>query len=195
MIRVVAWLLGVVAAFAVAGYGWVYFKSEQYLSATRPFVPVKISVPGDAASIREGQRLASVRGCNGCHGRQLQGEVLFNDPKIARIVAPNLTAAARKYDDAQLAGIIKGGVRPDGRSMIVMPSQVYMHMSDDDLGRVIAYVKSVPAVQGPEPSVTVGPLGRVGLAMGKFKVVSEEISQGTAPPTVPDGSPAARGPA
>jgi hypothetical protein len=45
---------------------------------------------------------------------------------IARVVAPNLTAAVHQYSDAEFAVIIRNGVRPGGRSMVVMPSEVFV---------------------------------------------------------------------
>ena len=63
---------------------------------------------------RKRQRLAiDYRGCfGGCHGKQAEGMVMFNEPMIGRVIAPNLTAADRKYSDAELAVMIRNGVRP-----------------------------------------------------------------------------------
>jgi hypothetical protein len=74
---------------------------------------VSISLPTDLASIDEGRRLAVIRGCfGGCHGKQAEGMVMFDDPVIGRVVAPNLTAAVRQYSDTELATIIRTGLRP-----------------------------------------------------------------------------------
>ena len=108
--------------------------------------------------------------------------MLFEDPMIARIVAPNLTAAVKKFSDTELAVIIKNGVRPDGRSMLVMPSEVFVALTDEDLARVIAFLKSLPEVEGPGPSISTGPIGRVGLVVGKFKMVAQLIAETVSPP-------------
>ena len=193
IIRFMGWLLGLVLVVIVAGAIWAYLVSGQKLATTYPFTPVKVALPTDAAAIEEGRRLATFRGCNGCHGKRGEGTVLFDDPKIARIVAPNLTAAAKKYDDAQLAGIVRSGVRPDGRSMVVMPSQEYLHLTDEDLGRILAWMRSLPPTDGLSPAFEVGPLGRVGIATGKLKVVAEEIKQGREPAAAKPGSIEERG--
>ena len=91
-------------------------------------------------------------------------------------------AAVRKYSDAELAAIIRNGVRPGGRSMMVMPAEAYMLLTDDDLGRIIAFLRSLPAVDGPGPSVSVGPLGRIGLVLGHFKPVAALIAETVPPP-------------
>ena len=45
--------------------------------------------------------------------------MLFDQPIIGRIVAPDLTAAVRRYSDSELAVIVRHGLRPDGRSVMV----------------------------------------------------------------------------
>jgi mono/diheme cytochrome c family protein len=107
---------------------------------------------------------------------------MFDQPMIGRVVAPNLTAAVRKYSDAELVGIIRNGVRPGGRSMMVMPAEEFVLLTDQDLGRIIAFLKSLPEVEGPAPSVTVGPLGRIGVVAGQFKPVAELIAETVPPP-------------
>ena len=107
---------------------------------------------------------------------------MFDQPMIARIVAPNLTSAVRQYTDVQLATIIRQGVRPGGRSVLVMPSEAFVTLTDADLGRILAFMKSLPAVEGPGPSVSPGPVGRIGLAIGKFKTATQLIAEAVPPP-------------
>ncbi len=106
---------------------------------------------------------------------------MFDEPMIARFVAPNLTAAVRKYSDANLAIIIRNGVLP-GRSTMVMPSEAFVGLTDADLVRIIAFLKSLPAVDGPDANVSIGPLGRIGVAAGKFKTTAQLIAETVPPP-------------
>ena len=185
MMRLLRWVsitIGSAIALAAVAYALVYGLSERILRRTYEVRAVTLTIPTDSESIREGRRLATIRGCNDCHGKELQGALLFDDPKIARIVAPNLTAAVRRYSDAQLAVIIRNGIRPDGRSVVVMPSEAFNAMTDADLGRTIAFLKSVPPVPGPGPNVSLGPLGRVGLVTGKLKTVAQLIADAAPPP-------------
>jgi hypothetical protein len=120
MKRLLRWFgiaLGSLAAFGIIVYAVVYVLSERVLRHTYQVPAVAISIPTDPASITEGRRLATIRGCfGGCHGKQAEGVVMFDEPMIGRVVAPNLTAAARKYSDAELVGVIRNGVQPGGRS-------------------------------------------------------------------------------
>ena len=196
MKRVLRWIgiaLASVAGLAVIAYAVLYVLSEQALNRIYPVPAVTLSIPTDAESIQEGRRLATVRGClPGCHGKAGEGAVMFDEPVVARIVAPNLTAAAKKYSAEQLAGIIRNGVRPDGRSMLVMPSQAYATLTDQDLGRIIAFLKTMPEVPGPRASISPGPIGRLGLSIGKFKVAARHIAEDVAPAPAA-GEPAKQG--
>ena len=135
---------------AIVAYVVAYVLSERVLRHTYRFPAVAISIPTDPASISEGRRLATIRGCvGGCHGKQAEGVVMFDEPMIGRIVAPNLTAAVRKYSDAELAVIIRNGVRPTGRSMMVMPAEAFVLLTDEDLGRIIAFLNHCQRSRGP----------------------------------------------
>jgi cytochrome c553 len=172
---------------AVLGYAVIYAMSEYTLRRTYPVPRVTLSVPTDADSIREGERLATLRGCmNGCHGKRGEGAVMFDMPMIARIVAPNLTAAVRRLSDEQLVGVIRYGIKPDGRSAIVMPAQAFGLMNDADLGRTIAFLKTLPPADGPAGQVTLGPLGRIGIALGELHDVRQEIEAALPPPAGAD---------
>jgi cytochrome c553 len=184
MKRLLRWIgiaLGSLAALGIAAYAVAYVLSERVLRRTYDRPAVTFSVPTDPASIAEGRRLAIVRGCfGGCHGKQAEGIVMFDEPLIGRVVAPNLTATVHKFSDAELAVAIRNGVRPDGHSMVVMPSEAFVALTDEDLGRTIAFLRSLPPLPGPGQSVSLGPVGRIGLAVGKFRMVAQVIAE-TAP--------------
>ena len=183
LLRWVGIAVGCVVGLGILGYAVVYGLSERVLRRTYEVPAVALTIPTDPISIQEGRRLATVRGCfHDCHGKEAEGQVLFDDPMIARIVAPNLTAAVRQYSDAQIAVIVRNGVRPDGRSLMVMPAEAFTGMTDTDLGRIIAFLRSLPLVPGPGPSISVGPLGRLGLVTGKFSTVAQLIVDAVPPP-------------
>ena len=193
VLRWIGLAIGGLVGLGIVAYVLVYGLSERVLRRTYEVPVIALTIPTDPESIREGRRLATVHGCFlDCHGKEAEGRVMFNDPKIARIVAPNLTAAVRHYTDAQLAVIIRNGVRPDGRSLIVMPSEAFIGMTDSDVGRIIAFLKSLPPVPGPGPDIAVGPLGRVGIVAGKLKTAVQLIAI-TAPPPAATNQEAERG--
>jgi mono/diheme cytochrome c family protein len=64
----------------------------------------------------------------------------------------------------------------------VMPSQMFVGLTDRDLGRIIAFLKSLPAVAGPGPSLSLAPLGRVAIVTGKVKPATQLITETVPPP-------------
>ncbi len=191
LLRLIGIALGAVGVLAVLALGALYALSERILDRTYPVPTATVAIPTGPEAIHEGRRLAIVHGClNDCHGKEGEGLLIFDQPILVRIVAPNLTAATRRYTDAQLAGIIRQGVRPDGRSVLVMPSEIFAPLSDADVGRIIAFLRSVPPVAGPGPSISVGPLGRLYLLDGRVETAVARIAESVPPPpaTSPEGA-------
>ena len=181
MKRILRWLriglLSIVLASVLVG-AIVYLLSERLLRRTYTEPAVNIAVPSDSASVQEGYRLAMVRGCSGgCHGMGIAGGVFIDEPLLARLVAPTLTAAVRRYSNADLVRIIRRGVRPDGSSVIGMPSEMFSMLTDEDLGRILAYLRSVPPVGGSPPERCLGPVARVAFVAGKFRPAAELVRQ------------------
>ena len=55
---------------------------------------------------------------------------------------------------------------------IVIAAEAFNGLTDADLGRIIAFLKSFPLASGFGPTISVGPLGRLGIATGKFRPVA-----------------------
>jgi mono/diheme cytochrome c family protein len=66
------------------------------------------------------------------------------------------------------ARAIRHGVSHDGRGLALMPSGIFYYLSDEDLGALIAYLKSLPPMDNELPKSELGPLGRVMLALGQL---------------------------
>jgi mono/diheme cytochrome c family protein len=98
-------------------------------------------------------------GCGNCHtpmgpegfvaDQELAGRVVEDsEPFLA--IAPNLTPAGAiaGWSDTELARAIREWIRPDG-SLIgpPMPFSMYRGLSDDDLGAIVAFLRTLPAVE------------------------------------------------
>lgn len=69
-------------------------------------------------------------------------------------VAPNLTSdpedGIANFTDAELATMIRTGVRPDGSHMLPpMPYGYFARMTDDDLAAIIMYLRTLPPLADP----------------------------------------------
>lgn len=153
---------GVAALVAVLllAVGVLAFTGGQRLGRVYDAPAHAVPVATAPADIEEGGRLAAYWGCVGCHERDAGGQVLFQSPFGDRLVAPNLTALVRDYDVAELERAIRHGVRRNGASLVVMPSSMYANVSDEDLGKVIGYLRSLPAVPDTLPPTRLGLLAR-----------------------------------
>lgn len=95
----------------------------------------------------------------------MEGNIYLDDPSVGKVVASNLTAGkggvGGEYTDAGWVNAIRHGVRMDGTPLLFMPSTEFYFLSDDDLGAVIAYIKSAPPVENVLPPSSVSFSGRI----------------------------------
>jgi cytochrome c553 len=147
-----------------------------------------IKIPTDDASLARGRHL--VKGpalCAECHGQDLSGELLFDEPGIVKVHGTNITGLGETHSDGDLIRSIRHGVDTDGRQLVIMPADIYIHLSAGDMGAIIAYLKTLPRVGNdiPEPEVSV--MGRILLAAGMFGDVfpAEYIEHNRPFPTMP----------
>ncbi|HEY5723135.1 MAG TPA: c-type cytochrome [Allosphingosinicella sp.] len=130
--------------------------------------PAATTAPKQAA-LRHGERLASVLGCRGCHGKDLTGHVGEDDPKVALLWTSNLTRVLPAYDDAQLERALRAGVRNDGSPLWGMPSELFSHLSGPDMAALIAWLRTVQPKGEEHPRIRIGPEGRKMIEKGEIK--------------------------
>jgi len=200
MHRALRWFrnaLAVLVVVLLVAAATVYILSERIIRRTYDEPLVAIPIPRDSASIAEGGRLALIHGCRGCHTKDLSGEWFEDEFLVARLAAPSLTLAAQDYTDEELVRIIRRGVRPDGRSVWAMSSEMFAPLTDADLGMIIAYIRSQSPPDGLPRTFTPGPLGRFAIATAEYipaAVLVRETDSITASGYFPSGDePNARG--
>ncbi|MEP6731342.1 MAG: c-type cytochrome [bacterium] len=178
------YVLGGIVALVVLTAAGVYGVSEARYRKQYAIAPQPLTIRSDSASVARGAHLVtSLGGCVDCHGENLAGKKMFDDPAIGRVYAMNLTRGkggiGATMSDVDFVRAIRHGVAPDGRALKIMPSSDYMNFSDEDLAAVIAYVKSVPAVDNEQPATSVGPVGRALFVTGKMPLLhAERIDHG-----------------
>ncbi|WP_146347991.1 c-type cytochrome [Phaeobacter marinintestinus] len=116
-----------------------------------------LGAPGQAQSLLEERGAYLVEGpaaCGNCHTSPAPGSLAYGGWDIVEpgfvAHAPNITPGGRIADwsDAELARAIREGIRPDG-SVIgpPMPMGLYRGLSDSDLDAIVAYIRTLPAVE------------------------------------------------
>ncbi len=165
---VIGSLLLVVVAVAASGY----VVSQRRIARTYDIAAESIPIPADSLSISRGRHLArAMAKCADCHGADLGGRIMGDDPAMGRWVSANLTSGkggiGPAMRDEDWVRAIRHGVGRHGRSLFVMPAIVYRNLSVGDIGQIVAYVKSVPPVDRELPPMTFGVVARGLMATNK----------------------------
>jgi len=160
----------------------LYLMGNARLNKTYDFPPSNIVVPTDAASIEYGKHRAETL-CEGCHGPNLDGiEKWFNAGPLGTVDSANLTSGdggiGREFKtDQDYVNAIRHGIDPEGLPLFMPAVASTSHLSDEDLGAIIAYVKSVPPVNHITNGHQFKPLAKILLAAGKLgKLPVEAVS-------------------
>ena len=171
-------VLGLMGLLAVL-LGVVFYKSGVMLRRQYDVTVAPPVLPTDPAAIARGQHLAATRGCLDCHGPDLGGAKVIDDPAMGRLYGPNLTLGpggrGPAFSDADFVRAIRHGLAPDGRGLFLMPSTDYSRFTESDMADLIAYVKSVPPVNRARVPLTVGPVARALMLAGKIRLAADEI--------------------
>ena len=170
--RIVLGLMGL-TMLAIAG---VWARSEWLLRRRHDVPkPVFAAVPPAGADTLEGRRVAILVGClEGCHGREGEGGTL-KSPPLLRVTAPPLASVVPSYDDAELARLVRFGVKRDGRSAVGMPSSTFYPIGDDDLRRIVGVLRQRPPVESVPRESDVMPVGRLALALGRYRLSADDV--------------------
>jgi mono/diheme cytochrome c family protein len=216
MKRVLKWVGLVLLAVVIFISGWTYFSSRARLNRVYQIPKETVAVPNDEESIARGRHIFQYRGCEACHSAKgylnlsltdeqfsahlnlpsqdvprMEGNVYMDDPAVGKVNATNLTSGkggvGSAYKDGDWVRSIRHGVRPDGTPLLFMPSTEFYFMSDEDLGDVIAYIKSAPPVDNELPKSSLSWTGRLLMTFvpGLTFIPAEVIPHDAARPVAP----------
>jgi len=153
-----------------------------------------LNIPTDADAIARGEHVSVIWACTKCHGEDLSGRLLTNDPidglipTFAAIPASNLTSGdggiGQSYTDTDWVRAIRHGIKPNNQAVIYMYVST---ISDQDLGDLIAYLKQIPPVDTDFPAISYGPFLPIAPALGIYTPVAELIDHNA--PRLTDPAP------
>jgi mono/diheme cytochrome c family protein len=185
-------VLGGIVAVILMILSTIFVFSTQTLNKRVEYSDASPPIPRDSAAVARGQHLSrAISKCVECHGDDFGGQVVFDALPMARVVAPNLTTGRggigdNRTDDDFLRAI-RHGIGFGGRALVLMPARNYWHMGDADVGSLIAYLRTVPAVDRELPPTKFGLVGRVLLLKGDLDEMFEakgmdHVARRPAPP-------------
>ncbi len=191
MKRILKWtaiVLGALVLLLILAGAALYPAGAQAFSRVYPGLPVEaLRIPSGADAIAHGRHVSIIWGCTKCHGQDLSGSLLANDPILGTIPASNLTSGkggiGASYGDVDWIHAIRHGVAPDGGVLALMLD--YSTMSDHDLGVLIAYLKQLPPVDSEYPEMQLGPVIPLAPALGLYTPPAEVMDHNAPRPAEP----------
>ncbi|MCR5863813.1 cytochrome c [Aquincola sp. J276] len=177
------------AAAATAGHVMAGQRMKRQVAVPPQPAPAWRS---DAAAVDRGRYLYASRGCVDCHGADGAGRTFLDEPGGLKVVGPNITpdagSAVAGYRPQDWARTLRHGVKPDGTPVLIMPSEDYNRLTDDDLSALVAYVRQLPARPGASAVVSLPLPVRVLYGFGAIPDAAAKIDHTLPPPMpVPEG--------
>lgn len=174
--RALRWTVAIALAALAIPVGAVYGLSEWKIRRPydAPLAPLQASAAGDPVA---GEHMSKLLGCwDGCHGKRGEGGTESIEG-IVRHTAPTLSQVLPPYGDAELARLIRYGVKRDGRSAVGMPTSTFWPLGDTDLANVIAHLRRQPEMPPVRRRLELTWRGRWALATGAWKVSAEQVDR------------------
>ncbi|MGV8805471.1 MAG: c-type cytochrome [Polaromonas sp.] len=206
MKRWIKWTVGamvalVVVAAAAAVVGTQLAERKRQRQVTIELAPERWAATlasADAATLARGKYLFNSRGCAECHGVTGAGREFINDGKGMRIkspsIAPGQGSVVAHYTPADWVRTVRHGVKPDGRPVFIMPSEDYNQLTQDDMGALVAYVRSLPPANGSAAQVELPLPVKLMYGYDAIKDAAQKIDHSLAPPQpIPENVSAAHG--
>ena len=113
-----------------------------------------VALRDDPTAVERGRYLYASRGCADCHGANGAGKVFVDDGKGLRVAGPNISpgsgSVTLRYTAPDWERSVRHGVSPAGRPLMIMPSEDYNRLTDDDLAALVAWLRHMPPATGGE---------------------------------------------
>ncbi|MGE0332075.1 MAG: c-type cytochrome [Ramlibacter sp.] len=196
-LKAAAWVLAAVVVLAAAAVLAGLQLARQKMQRTVDVKVQPVPMRTDAQALDRGKYLYASRGCVDCHGANGAGRTFVDDGSL-RIAGPNITTGAGSvvaaYQPLDWVRAIRHGVSPQGRALMVMPSEDYNRFTNEDLAALVAYVTTLPPVAGQGAVVDLPLPVRALYGFGLIKDAAAKIDHSLPPPQpVPEGVTLAHG--
>ncbi|MEO8006493.1 MAG: c-type cytochrome [Betaproteobacteria bacterium] len=182
IVIVVAAIVALAVALAIAGK----VLGERKANRTVTVTVLPVAMVNDAAAIARGKYLFESRACMECHAQDGHGGDVVKDDGGMYVHAPNLTSGkgsvTAQYTAEDWVRTIRHGVKPNGKPALIMPSEDYNRLTDEDLIALIAYLRSLPAVDGQGTEIRLPLPVKALYAFGVVKDSAERIDHALPPP-------------
>jgi mono/diheme cytochrome c family protein len=189
-LKILAGVTVVLVLIGVGAVAFAQFGSERKLHRIVSVNVAPIALPTDQAALDRGAYLYKSRGCAECHGADGAGKVVIDDGGFfvkAPHIAPGEGNVTANYKPEDWVRTIRHGVKPNGEPVFIMPSEDFNRLTDADVGAIVSFVRSLPAVAGTGMEFRVPLIVRFLYAAGMVKDAAEKIDHNL-PPAQPFAS-------
>jgi mono/diheme cytochrome c family protein len=178
LVGLIGLLILAIAVLSVIGY-------QKLTSSPQYKVTETFTASASPEAVARGDYLVnSTMGCLGCHGDGAKGQIFFDGLPFGTLAAPNLTSGkggiGAVMTDSDFNRSIRHGIGHDGRALVIMPSESFTHLSDADLGAIVAYVKSLPPADNVVPARNLAIPALVFVGSGMFSPAAQLIDHSAA---------------
>jgi mono/diheme cytochrome c family protein len=161
--KIVGGIVLLLVLIAACGYGYMMLAFPKV-----PPAPANVKFDASPERLARGEYLANhVSGCTTCHSQR--DYTKFSGPFIPEtlgaggqkfdlgpagvVYSKNITPSALgSWTDGELLRAVTQGVSKDGTPLFpVMPYPHFGRMSEDDVHAMLAYIRSLKAIESPEP--------------------------------------------
>lgn len=143
-----ATLVAVAGGAVIAGDELADMKMNRQVALTSP--PFALRRGADV--VDRGRYLYASRGCADCHGHDGAGRTFVDDGRGLKLAGPNISpgpgSVVAAYRAAAWERTLRHGVKPDGRPLMIMPSEDFNRLTDGDTAAIVAYVTSLAPAAG-----------------------------------------------
>jgi cytochrome c553 len=169
----------VVASLVLAGYS----NAAARRGRTVPVPGRDVDVPSDPEAKARGAYLYASRGCADCHGLDGAGRTYVEADGL-HLAGPDITptGAPAAYTPRDWDRALRHGVKPDGRPLFMMPSEDYARLTDEDLGALVAHVRSLEPGEGRRAVLEVPPVVTLMYGFGVLEDAAAKIDHDAPPP-------------
>ena len=150
-------VVGVIVGLLILGILVLYGRGQMRLNKKYVIPAQTVAIPTDARISLEGKRIFQYRGCEACHGEELQGLVYLDNPAMGKLSLPiSLLDRAVSAHNARTrtwsapSSMVFARTEPRYCSCHLLE---FYYLSDKDLGNVLAYIRSMPPVDNTMPPV------------------------------------------
>lgn len=186
-LRVLAIGLGSVVLLAAAALATGIYLAERKQQRRVDVAAQPVPYKTDAATLERGRYLYASRGCVDCHGASGAGRTFVDDGALT-IAGPNITTGpggvVAAYQPVDWVRAIRHGITPQGRALMVMPSEDYNRFTDDDLAALVAHVRALPPLSGQAAVVNLPLPVKALYGFGVIKDAASKIDH-SLPPQLP----------